>query len=222
MDNPELHDSPYARRILWVPPFLVGTALAISSTTGAALLLYSSPGLGRAAAVVASVFVLSLVAGMVVGGVGVGWGVSETPARWWTGLLVALLSAAVFAGVWEATSALGPGFLGRGLGLTLTMALPAYCAGGVWSRLGGFANSHGPRAAGSALIGAALGVAVGAVAVLTLLGRPVRAVTALLAATVLASAGARCQGWLIDRMPPEPRASSSAEVSNAVGYSEDR
>lgn len=222
MDNPELHDAPHARRILWVPPFLVGAALAISAATGAALLLHSSPGLGRAAAVVASVFVLSLVAGMVAGGIGAGQEVSATPASWWTGLLAALLSAAVFAGVWEATSALGPGFLGRGLGLALTLALPAYCAGGVWSRLGGFANSHGSRAAGSSLIGAALGVAVGAAAVLTFLGRPVRAVTALLAATVLASAGARCQGWLIDRTPSEPRASPSAEASNATSSPEDR
>lgn len=222
MASPELHDAPHARRILWVPPFLVGAALAISATTGAAILLYSSPGLERAAAVVASVFVLSLVSGMVAGTIGVGSGVSATPAQWWTGLLAALLSAAVFAGVWEATSALGPGFLGRGLGLTLTVALPAYCAGGVWSRLGGFANSYGSRTAGSALIGAALGVAVGSVAILTFLGRPVRAVTALLAATVLASAGARCQGWLIDRTPPEPRSSSSAETSNTTSFPGDR
>ena len=222
MYNPKLQDAPQTRRILWVPPFLVGAALAISATTGAALLLYSSPGLGRAAAVVASVFVLSLVAGMVAGGIGGGWGVSATPARWWTGLLAALLSAAVFAGVWEATTALGPGFLRRGLGLALTLALPAYCAGGVWSRLGGFASSHGPRTAGSALIGAALGVAVGAVAVLTLLGRPVRAVTALLAATVLASAGARCQGWLIDHAPAEPGAPSPAGGSDTTSYSDDR
>ena len=202
-----------ARGIVWAPPLLVGTALGISATTGAAILLYGSPGLGRAAAVVGAVSLLSLGAGLLAGGIGRIEAGSAPAARWWTALLATLLCGAVFAGLWEATSGLGAGFLGQGLGLALTHALPAYCAGGVWARMGGLAGSRGPRATSAILIGAALGAAVGALLVLALLGRPVRAVTALLAATVLASAGARCQGWVLDRMGSgyEPTAGGAPE-----------
>ena len=190
-----------ARRMVWVPSLLVGIAAAIGVATGAAVLLYDSRGLPGAVAGLAGITVLSLAAGL---RMGVGDRADDTlPAvtSWWVGLLVALLAGAGFAALWETMDGFGTAPVAQGLGLAFTGALPAYFAGGVWGRIGSFAGSLGAGVRGQVMIGAVVGVVAGAALVLGFLGRPVLAVTAFLAATVFASGGARCQGWIFDRVP---------------------
>ena len=190
-----------ARRMIWVPSLLVGAAGATGVATGTALLLYDSQGLPRAAAVLAGMTVLSLIAGLRMGAASAADETVPTAARWWMGLLVALLAAAGFTALWETMEGFGSVPVAQGLGLAFTGALPAYFAGGVWGRIGSFANSLGAGVKWQVVLGAVAGTVAGVVLVLALLGRPVLAVTAFLAATVFASGGARCQGWIFDRVP---------------------
>ena len=190
-----------ARRMIWVPSLLVGAAGATGVATGAAVLLYDSQGLLRAAGVLAGITVLSLMAGVRMGAAGGTDEALPTAARWWMGLLVALLAGAGFTALWESMDGFGTAPVAQGLGLAFTGALPAYFAGGVWGRIGSFATSLGAGVRRQVVIGAVVGTAGGAALVLALLGRPVLAVTAFLAATVFASGGARCQGWIFDRVP---------------------
>jgi len=190
-----------ARRIVWVPSLLVGAAAATGVATGGAVLLYDSQGLLRAAAGLAGVTAASVLAGLWMGAASSGDEPLHTAARWWLGLLVALLAGAGFTALWETMDGFGGVPVAQGLGLAFTGALPAYFAGGVWGRIGSFAGSLGAGARRQVVIGALVGTVAGAALVLALLGRPVLAVTAFLAATVFASGGARCQGWILDRVP---------------------
>ena len=212
-----------ARRVIWVPSLLVGAAVATAVVTGAGVLLYDSQGLAReimnperqgsvlelllrdsqglvrAASVLVGVALLSLAAGLRMGRAGDEHQGVRTAVRWWVGLLVALLCGSGFTGLWELMGGFAATSVTQGLGLAVTGALPAYFAGGVWGRLGRFAASLG--AGKQVLAGALTGVAAGVALVHLLLGRPVLAVTAFLAAAVFASGGARCQGWIFDRVP---------------------
>lgn len=189
-----------ARRLVWIPSFLAGTALAAALATGAGILLYNSRGLTRAGGVLLTVSAVSLVAGILMGST-----VSDRPvasaARGWMGFLVALVLGAGFAGLWETMNGFGATPLAQGVGLALTSALPAYFAGGVWGRMNGFAVSLGSNEQLQVFAGGAMGAAAGGTMMLALLGEPVLAVTVFLGAAVLASAGARCQGWIFDRVP---------------------
>ena len=190
-----------ARLMIWVPSLLVGAAAATGSATGAAILLYDSQGLLGAVAVLAAITVLSVVAGLWMGAASGTDETLPTAARWWMGLLVALLAGAGFTALWESMEGFGRVPVTQGLGLAFTGALPAYFAGAVWGRIGSFAGMLGAGVRRQVVIGAVVGTVAGAVLVLALLGRPVLAVTAFLAATVFASGGARCQGWIFDRVP---------------------
>ena len=190
-----------ARRMIWIPSLLVGAAAATAVGTGAAVLLYDSQGLLRAVVVLGGVIALSVVAGLRMGAVHETDESLSTAARWWMGLLVALLAGAAFAGLWEWMDGLGRVPVSQGLGLAFTGALPAYFAGGVLGRIGCFAGPLGGGVRWQVVIGAAVGTVAGAALVEALLGRPVLAVTAFLAATVFASGGARFQGWIVDRVP---------------------
>lgn len=187
--------------MIWLPSLLVGAATATGAATGAAVLLYDSQGLARAAAVLAAVTVLSLLAGLRMGAAGDTDGALPTSARWWMGLLLALLAGAGFSALWESMEGFGTVAVAQGLGLAFTGALPAYFAGGVWGRIGSFAGALGAWVRCQVVIGAVVGTAAGAILVLAVLGQPVLAVTAFLAATVFASGGARYQGWIFDRVP---------------------
>lgn len=213
-----------ARRLIWLPSLLVGAAVATAVVTGAGVLLYDPQGLAReivnperesslpllliengdglvrAAAVVIGAALLSLAAGIRMGGAGDDSEV-RTAVRWWVGLLVTLLAGSGFTGLWELVDGFAGTSLTQGLGLAVTGALPAYFAGGVWGRIGRFAGSIDPGSRRQVVMGAVAGVAAGAILVLLLLGRPVLAVTAFLGAAVFASGGARCQGWILDRVP---------------------
>ena len=212
-----------ARGAIWVPSLFVGAAVATSLATGAGVLLYDSEGvlrtavatslatgagvllrdsqeLLRAAAVLLGVAAVSLIAGLRMGVADHGE-VVPSAARWWVGFLVALLVGAGFSALWEQTRGFGSAAAAQGLGLAVTAALPAYFAGGVWGRIGSFASSLGVGERLQVVAGGVLGVAAGSVLVIAILGRPVLAVTAFLGAVVLASAGARFQGWLFDRVP---------------------
>ncbi len=212
-----------ARRLIWVPSMLVGAAVATAVVTGAGVLLYDSQGLAqeivnperegslvalllddsqglvRAAAVLIGVALLSMAMGLRMGKAGDEDEAVRTAVRWWVGLLAALLAGSGFTGLWELMDGFAATSVSQGLGLAVTGALPSYFAGGVWGRLGRFAASLG--AGRQVLTGALAGVVVGAALVLVLLGRPVLAVTAFLGAAVFASGGARCQGWIFDRVP---------------------
>lgn len=190
-----------ARRMIWIPSLLVGGAAATGVATGTAVLLYDSQGLLRAVATLAGVIVLSVSAGLRMGAASKTEESLPTAARWWMGLLVALLAGAGFAALWEWMDGFGRVPVAQGLGLAFTGALPAYFAGGVLGRIGSFAGSLGGGVKWQVLIGAVVGAVVGVALVDALLGRPVLAVTAFLAATVFASGGARCQGWIFDRVP---------------------
>lgn len=211
------------RRVIWLPSLLVGAAVATAVATGAGVLLYDSQGLTRAilnperevslgtllledsqglvraAAALAAVALLSLAAGLWMGRTAKEDEAVRTAVRWWVGLLVALLAGSGFTGIWEVLDGFAATSVTQGLGLAVTGALPAYFAGGVWGRLGRFASPLG--AGRQVVIGAVTGAVVGAALVLMLLGRPVLAVTAFLGAAVFASAGARCQGLILDRVP---------------------
>ena len=217
-----------ARRMLWIPALFVGTSLAIAIATGAAVLLYdaqwlvrgvgagaadplyaagpgavldATQGLLRALAVLLGVATVSLIAGLWVGSGSHSEETVPAAARGWVGLLVALLLGAGFTAVWETMAGFEGVAVAQGAGLALTAALPAYFAGGVLGRLGGFAavlETSGRRQIG---LGSLLGAVAGSLLAATFLGRPVLAVTAFLGATVLAAAGARCQGWIFDRVP---------------------
>ena len=217
-----------ARRMLWIPALFVGASLAIAVATGAAVLLYdaqwlargfgagaadpvfrSGPeavmhgtqGLLRAFAVLLGVALISLFAGLWVGSGSHAEESVPAAARGWVGLLVALLLGAGFTAVWEAMAGFEGEPLGQGAGLALTAALPAYYAGGVLGRLGGFAAVLTDSGRRQVRLGGFAGAVVGSVLAGTFLGRPVLAVTAFLGATVLAAAGARFQGWIFDRVP---------------------
>lgn len=187
--------------MIWLPSLLVGAAAATGVATGAAVLLYDSQGLLRAAFALGGINVASLLAGLWMGAAGGTDETLPTSARWWMGLLLALLLGAGFTAFWESMEGFGTVAVAQGLGLAFTGALPAYFAGGVWGRIGRFASSLGDGVEWQAAIGAVLGTMGGAALALALLGRPVLAVTAFLAATVFASGGARCQGWIFDRVP---------------------
>ena len=188
------------RRLLWVPPLLVSAAAAIAVATSTALLLYDSPGLGQAISVIGSITAFSLGMGLWTGSQDQG---DEVPsaARWWVGLLVALVLAAGFSGLWDAFQGFGASPAAQGAGLALMTALPTYFAGGVLGRLGAFSEMVAPGLRLRVLLGIAAGLALGAVAVLGALGRPILAVTAFLGAAIAASLGARIQGWIFDRVP---------------------
>ena len=214
-----------ARRLIWLPSLLVGTAVATAVVTGAGVLLYDSQGLAReilnseregslvalllqdsqglvrAAAVLVGVALLSLVVGIWMGRAGDDNDAVRTGVRWWVGLLIVLLAGSGFTGLWELVDGFAGTSLTQGVGLAVTGALPAYFAGGVWGRIGSFAGSLDSGSRRQVVIGAVTGVAVGSTLVLMVLGRPVLAVTAFLGAAVFASGGARCQGWIFDRVP---------------------
>ncbi|NNF28799.1 MAG: hypothetical protein HKN73_16360 [Gemmatimonadetes bacterium] len=188
------------RRLLWLPPLLVSAAAAIAVSTSTALLLYDSPGLGRAIAVIGTITALSLGMGLWTGTQEEG---EEVPsaARWWVGLLVALVVAAGFSGLWDAFQGFGASPAAQGTGLALMTALPTYFAGGVLGRLGAFSEVVAPGLRVRVLLGVGAGLALGAIAVLSALGRPILAVSAFLGAAIAASLGARIQGWIFDRVP---------------------
>ena len=190
-----------AGKLLWVPPLLAGVAVATAMATSAGILLYNSGGLSRAVALLVVVAVVSGVAGIWMGATARD-GAVRSATRGWMGLLGALLAGAVFAGAWEFMGGFGAEPLAQGLGLALTLALPAYFAGGVWGRTARFAAAaRGTPAALQIVAGGAGGVLAGGGVMLRLWGESVLAVTLFLGAAVLASAGARFQGWIFDRMP---------------------
>jgi len=188
------------RRVLWVPPLLVGAAAAMAVSTSTALLLYDSPGLGRAVLVIVLVTALSLGLGLWTGAQDRGREVPSA-ARWWVGFLVALVMAAGFSGLWDAFQGFGATRAAQGTGLAVMNALPTYFAGGVLGRLGAFAEMIAPRLRTRVLVGVVVGMAIGSSVVLGALGRPILAVTAFLGAAIAASLGARIQGWIFDRVP---------------------
>lgn len=193
-----------AHKLLWLPSFLAGTALAAALATSAGLLLYNSRGLTRAGGVLLAVGAVSLMTGILMGSAMGNAARDRTvtsAARGWIGFLVALLLGAAFAGLWETMNAFGATPVAQGVGLAVTSALPAYFAGGVWGRMNSFAVSLGAGQPLRVFVGGAVGVATGGMMMLALLGEPVLAVTIFLGAAVLASAGARCQGWIFDRVP---------------------
>jgi len=189
-----------ARALFWLPSLLAGVAVAAALATSAGILLYNSRGLTQAGAVLVAVSAISLAAGIWMGSADQEDAVPSA-ARGWMGFLVALLAGAAFAGLWEFMNGFGGTWAAQGLGLALTAALPSYFAGGVWGRMGGFAESLGSGERLQVLVGGIGGVVAGGAIVLAMLGKPVLAATVFLGAAVLASAGARCLGWIFDRVP---------------------
>ncbi len=189
-----------ARALFWLPSLLAGVAVAAALATSAGILLYNSRGLTQAGAVLVAVAAISLAAGIWMGSADREDAVPSA-ARGWMAFLLALLAGAAFAGLWEFMNGFGANWAAQGVGLALTAALPSYFAGGVWGRMGGFAESLGSGEKLQVLAGGIGGVVAGGTIVLAMLGQPVLAVTVFLGAAVLASAGARCLGWIFDRVP---------------------
>lgn len=202
-----------ARKILWIPCFLLGVAAATALATGAGLLLYNDQGLVRAGLVLAAVNLGSVGVGVIGAGSRESDGDPHT-GRWWLGFLVALLGAAAFAVAWEAMGAFSAAPGAQGVGLALTSALPAYCAAGTWARLRGLELLVTAGTQRQTALGTGAGVATGAALVAVFLGRPVWAVTSFLGAMVLGSSGARLHVWLLDRLP---RLSRSVRDSDHPG-----
>ena len=195
-----------ARRVIWIPAFMVGVAASTAVATSAGILLYNAQGLPRAAFLIVTVAAASMVAGIWTGATAPGSAVASA-RRGWMGLLASLVVAALFAGAWEMLGGFGAAPLAQGLGLAVTAALPGYFAGGVWGRTAMFAGALGTPEVLQVVAGGAGGLIAGATTMMALWGQPVLAVTLFLGAAVLASAGARFQGWVFDRVPddgPEP------------------
>lgn len=190
-----------ARWALWLPPLLVGAAVSASVATSTALLLYEGEGMARAVLAIAGVTVLSLALGFWTGTTDPEQEQVPSAARWWVGLLVALVFAAGFSGVWDAFQGFGASRAAQGTGLALMTALPTYFGGGVLGRIGSFSTTFARGLKGRVAIGAGLGIALGTAVVISALGRPLLAVTAFLGAAIAASLGARIQGWIFDRVP---------------------
>ena len=190
-----------AGRFLWMPAFLVGISLATTLGTAAGILLYNAAGMIQAGGVVLSVVVFSFLVGL--------WTstrerdeVVTTTVSWWVGFLVALALSAAYVGVWELLPAFRASFASQPLGLGFVCALPSYFAGGLMGLLGHFAGALAPRGLRRRVVlGAIAGLVIGGVGMWFMLGRILMAVTAVLAAAILASLGARILSWIVDRVP---------------------
>ncbi len=190
--------------LLWIPSYLAGMAVAAALATGAGLLLYNSAGLASAGSVLLVVGATSLVAGILMGnatGKSSGDKAVASAARGWLGFLVTLMLGSAYAALWELMHGFGATRWAQGLGLAVTSALPAYYAGSLWGRMNYFAASLGQLQSLQVFIGGVAGMATGGTTMLALLGQPVLPLTVFLGAAVLASAGARFQGWIFDRVP---------------------
>jgi len=155
--------SSLRHRAAWMPPLLVGAALAIAAEVAVGMLLYASEGLMRSLSTVLVVEVAALAAGLW-SAPGPGPNLVDRLRRRWVLCLVAFLFAALYGTSWTVLLELGETAIGQGFGLAIMAALPLYTCGTV---LGGMAtvaatDGRGPRPGPSAAaaMGAAIGFAV--------------------------------------------------------------
>ena len=156
--------SSLRHRAAWMPPLLVGAALAIAAEVAVGMLLYASEGLMRSLSTVLVVEVAALAAGLW-SAPGPGPNLVDRLRRRWVLCLVAFLFAALYGTSWTVLLELGETAIGQGFGLAIMAALPLYTCGTV---LGGMAtvaatDGRGPPRRGpsaAAAMGAAIGFAV--------------------------------------------------------------
>lgn len=145
-------------RAAFLPPFLVGAALAVVGEVSVGLLLYGGPGFIPALSVILAVILLSLAAGLRVGIRGRQDDGPQGAGRWWLRLLVAVSLAAFFSALWEVFQGFQARTLTQGAGLAFLAALPMYCGGVVLGGLEGPGYRAGRGVAPPALAGAGLGI----------------------------------------------------------------
>lgn len=192
-----------------LPPFLVGAATATSAEVGAALLLYSGPGMLRSLTTVLVVDSAALALGL--------WsvpreasGLADALRRRWLLYLTSILAATIFAGVWSLMWKERASGLEQGLGLALLAALPLYACGallGVLSAGSPAAPSGGPARVGAwAVAGGTIGFAATGLTLTHVL----TPASLLLTALALVSAGGLVHGSILDSMS-EPDAEPSQD-----------
>jgi NAD(P)-dependent dehydrogenase (short-subunit alcohol dehydrogenase family) len=139
---------------------LVGAALGISATGGAAILLYTQHGFLATAGFLISLTIVAIAAGLWAGAPA---GTSPTSGRRggaWTAAIVALGASAAFAAVWIGSAALRASTFGGAAAVLIILAAPGYTLGLLLAGLAHRAAAAplGPAAAVAALIGIAGGV----------------------------------------------------------------
>ncbi len=195
-----------------LPPFLIGAATATSAEVGAALLLYSGPGMLRSLTIVLVVDAAALALGLW-SAPEAGPGLADALRRRWLLYLTSILAATVFAGVWSLSWRESAGGLEQGLGLALLAALPLYACGALLGALSAgtlVAPSGGPARVGAwATAGGTVGFAATGLALTHVL----TPASLLLTALALVSAGGLVHGSILDSTArPEPEMTQAAEA----------
>ncbi len=195
----------------WLPPTILGAALASATLIAAGLLLYGGPGLMRALTVVLATLLVALGFGLAVGRRKGRGDPVEGLRRWWLFLLVSFTTAALFSALWDGFRGFGAGALSQGAGLAVLGALPLFAGGGVLgssSRLPVDRDVGGPALAVFVLAGAATGVLLMGF----LLFARLSPAAILLVCVVGLSGAALVQGRVLDQMVMvRPLSSGEAE-----------
>ncbi|HSL71804.1 MAG TPA: SDR family NAD(P)-dependent oxidoreductase [Longimicrobiales bacterium] len=119
----------------------MGAALGGAALVGCTLLLYLAPGLLRTTGILVALTLLAAAAGAWVGGAPV----SGSSRRRWVVLLLAYVSAGIYAVLWTTQPSLRQSGLGSAGAALLLLALPAYASGSLLPTLAG---GHAAPAAG--------------------------------------------------------------------------
>ena len=112
--------SSLRHRAAWMPPLLVGAALAIAAEVAVGMLLYASEGLMRSLSTVLVVEVAALAAGLW-SAPGPGPNLVDRLRRRWVLCLVAFLFAALYGTSWTVLLELGETAIGQGFGLAIPL-----------------------------------------------------------------------------------------------------
>lgn len=183
----------------WLPPTILGAALASATLIAAGLLLYGGPGLMRALTVVLATLLVSLGFGLAVGRREGRGDPVEGLRRWWLFLLVTFTTAAFFSAMWEGFRGFGAGALSQAAGLAVLGALPLFAGGGV---LGSSSRLPVDRDVGGAALAVFVlaGAATGVLLMGFLLFARLSPAAILLVCVVGLSGAALVQGQVLDRM----------------------
>lgn len=182
------------RFLNWLPPFLVGLAVAVSGYLAVGMLLFEDAGMFRALTVILGVELGALALGL---GSGVRPGTSPGDALRgrWLFLLFTLAAAAAFAVAWTLLGGMGGAALTQGLGLALLGGLPPYAAGLLLAGMGHHAfERDDPRSVGGpAALGASTGVLFTGTIGMARVGAPALLLLLLMGLSVTALV----QGWVL-------------------------
>ncbi|MFQ5536275.1 MAG: hypothetical protein ACE5GJ_02370 [Gemmatimonadota bacterium] len=193
-----------SRKVLtlsWLPPFVVGVAVATAAEIALGLLLYTGPGLMRSLTVVLVVEAVSLGLGLAMAP-RLEPGLLDLLRRRWLACLGVFLLATLFSAVWSLLESLGGDALTQGMGLAFLAGLPLYACGAVLAAMSAEAATREgtelrgrfPLVGAPATFGAALGFAATGIS----LPQVFTPASLFLFCLVLLSAGGLVYGSVLD------------------------